>query len=74
MVCGLTTECCVDSTVRDAFQRDWLVVVAGDACAAYRDDLHAHTLEVLAESFALVLDTDDIAESWRRTNQPRIAV
>lgn len=74
VVCGLTTECCVDSTVRDAFQRDWLVVVAGDACAAYRDDLHAHTLEVLAESFALVLDTDDIAGSWRRTNQPRIAV
>ncbi len=74
VVCGLTTECCVDSTVRDAFQRDWLVVVAGDACAAYRDALHEHTLEVLAESFALILDTDDIAESWKRTNEKRTAV
>ena len=74
VMCGLTTECCVDSTVRDAFQRDWLVVVAGDACAAYRDDLHDHTLEVLAESFALILDTDEIAASWMRTNEKGIAV
>jgi ureidoacrylate peracid hydrolase len=67
VICGLTTECCVDSTVRDAFQRDWLVVVAGDACAAYRDDLHCHTLEVLEESFAIILDTDEIAAKWDRT-------
>ncbi|MET3228297.1 UNVERIFIED_ORG: ureidoacrylate peracid hydrolase [Burkholderia sp. 1263] len=64
VICGLTTECCVDSTVRDAFQRDWLVVVAGDACGAYRDDFHHNTLEVLAENFAVVLDTDDIVGMW----------
>lgn len=64
VICGLTTECCVDSTVRDAFQRDWLVVVAGDACGAYRDDFHHLTLEVLTESFAVVLNTDDIVGTW----------
>ncbi|SFU74024.1 cysteine hydrolase family protein [Pseudoduganella namucuonensis] len=66
VICGLSTECCVDSTVRDAFQRDWLVVVAGDACAAYRDDFHVHTLEVLAENFAAILDTDEIVAQWER--------
>ncbi|AXF12927.1 isochorismatase (plasmid) [Paraburkholderia graminis] len=64
VICGLTTECCVDSTVRDAFQRDWLVVVAGDACGAYRGDFHHHTLEVLAENFAVVLNTDEIVGTW----------
>lgn len=64
VICGLTTECCVDSTVRDAFQRDWLVIVAGDACGAYRDDFHHNTLEVLAENFAVILDTDAIVSTW----------
>ena len=30
IVCGVTTEVCVESTVRDAFMRDYTVVVAGD--------------------------------------------
>jgi nicotinamidase-related amidase len=64
VLCGLTTECCVDSTARDAFQRDLLVVVAGDACGAYREDFHRYTLDMLTENFALVLSTDNIVGQW----------
>ena len=35
VVAGLTTECCVDCTVRDAFHQDFQVFAATDACAAY---------------------------------------
>ena len=40
VITGLTTECCVDSTVRHAFELDYHVFVARDAVAAYERDLH----------------------------------
>ncbi len=64
VVCGLTTECCVDSTVRDAFHRDYHVFVAGDACAAYEPDLHEGALKSLGLSFALLVDTPEIEAAW----------
>ncbi|MDG2531355.1 cysteine hydrolase family protein [Caulobacter endophyticus] len=64
IVCGLTTECCVDSTVRDAFHRDYHVFVAGDACAAYEPDLHEGALKSLGLSFALLIDTSEIEAAW----------
>lgn len=64
VVCGVTTECCVDQTVRDAFTRDFHVFVAGDACAAYAAAWHAHALEVLACSYAIVTDTTAVATAW----------
>ena len=33
VVCGTTTECCVDCTARDAFHLDYQVFLAADACA-----------------------------------------
>lgn len=64
VVCGLTTECCVDSTVRDAFHRDYHVFVASDACAAYEPDLHEGALKSLGLSFGLLADTALIEAAW----------
>ena len=61
---GLTTECCVDATVRDAFHRDFYCIVASDACAAYEPALHAHTLRVLELNCALIASSDAIISSW----------
>src|SRR5262249_34657152 len=47
VIAGLTTECCVDCTVRDAFHLDYHVFVASDACAAYEPDLHEGALKAL---------------------------
>lgn len=60
ITCGLTTECCVDSTVRDAAQLDFTVFIVNDACAAYRQDYHEVSLAVLAESFSINFDTQDM--------------
>jgi nicotinamidase-related amidase len=35
---GLTTNCCVDATARDAFHRDFNVFVVSDATAAYGEE------------------------------------
>jgi len=64
VVCGLTTECCVDSTVRDAFHRDFNVFVVADATAAYGQALHDTSLETLELNFALLTDTADMRAVW----------
>ncbi|WP_299008005.1 isochorismatase family cysteine hydrolase [uncultured Caulobacter sp.] len=64
VVAGLTTECCVDTTVRDAFDLDYHVFVAADACAAYEPDLHLATLKIMALNSAILTDTVRVAEAW----------
>ncbi|GAA3816252.1 cysteine hydrolase family protein [Cellulomonas soli] len=61
---GLTTECCVGSTVWDGFQRGWRTVVASDATAAYDPDVHTTTLRVLAENAAVVATTDALLDAF----------
>ncbi len=64
VVCGLTTECCVDCTVRDAFHLDYHVFLASDACAAYESDLHSVTLKTLALNCAILATVDELAAAW----------
>jgi ureidoacrylate peracid hydrolase len=64
VVAGVTTECCVDSTVRDAFSLDYHVFVAADACAAYEADIHAASLKVMELNSAILTDTAAVAEAW----------
>lgn len=64
VACGLTTECCIDCTVRDAFHRDFHVVIVADASAAYDGDMHAAALQMLELNCALIRNTDEIADAW----------
>ncbi len=64
VICGLTTECCVDSTVRDAFQLDYHLFLVGDACAAYEADLHRAALRALEINCAILVTTDQIVAAW----------
>lgn len=64
IVCGLTTECCVDCTVRDAFHLDYLVYVPTDACAAYDPGIHESALQSLALNCATLVSTDEICAAW----------
>ena len=66
VVCGFTTECCVDSTVRDAFHRNYNVFIVQDACSAYDPAMHLGALYALSENCALLADTDDVVAAWRR--------
>ena len=64
VVCGLTTECCVDCTVRDAFHLDYHVFIASDACAAYEPELHEGALRSLELNCAILTNTDAVAAAW----------
>lgn len=64
VACGLTTECCVDCTVRDAFHLDYFVYVPTDACAAYDEDIHVSALKSLELNCATLITTDDLFGAW----------
>ena len=65
VVCGVTTNICVDSTVRDASYRDYASFVASDATGELDQDRHDVTLRSLDFAFGWVLPRGEIIESWR---------
>ena len=60
----MTTNCCVETTVRDASQRDIRTFVVRDAVAEYDDDRHAVALKSMALLFAYVVGLDDVLAGW----------
>ena len=64
VLAGLTTECCVADTAKDAFNHDYHVFVAADACAAYEPELHAAALKMLDLNTAILTDTASAAAAW----------
>lgn len=64
LVCGITTECCVDATVRDAFHHGYHVFVVSDACAAYDEDMHRSTLKILERNCSLLATTEAVTAAW----------
>lgn len=65
VVAGVTTNICVDSTVRDASYRDYASFVAGDATGELERDRHDITLRTLDFAFGWVLPREHIISSWK---------
>jgi nicotinamidase-related amidase len=48
LVCGVTTEVCVHTTVREANDRGYRPIVVGDCCASYFPEFHEVGLRMIA--------------------------
>jgi biuret amidohydrolase len=48
IVCGVTTEVCVHTTVREANDRGYRCIVPGDCCASYFPRFHEVALEMIS--------------------------
>lgn len=67
VIAGLTTECCIDATARDAFERDFHVFIASDAVAAYEPDLNRVALKALELSCIQAFSTGELVQAWNKT-------
>lgn len=64
VVTGVATNVCVESTARDAFMRDYFVVMAEDCCATYSDEEQLSTVRNIQKYFGIVTDSTTVLSSW----------
>lgn len=60
VVCGVMTNYCVESAVRDACDHNYNVILAGNLCASISQEWHEFALKVIATSFAAVVGSDEV--------------
>lgn len=69
IVCGVTTNICVESTVRDAFFRDIRVIVPADGTAAVTPELHEGALRDFEYGFGAVTTVAELAKALSQLPQ-----
>ena len=60
IISGTLTNCCCESTARDAMQHNYRVIMAADANAALSDEEHAATLHILGLVFADLRSVEEL--------------
>lgn len=63
LIAGVTTQCCVHSTLREAVDRGYHCLTVADACATEDQALHEAVLAIIASEghlFGWIANTDDV--------------
>lgn len=68
IISGTLTNCCCESTARDAMQNNYRVIMAADANAALSDAEHAATLHILAMVFADLSSVSELETALQKAN------
>ena len=66
IITGTLTNCCCESTARDAMQMNYKIIFVADANAALTDAAHNATLENMLMLFADVMTTREVIDTVRR--------
>jgi nicotinamidase-related amidase len=73
IMCGITTQCCVHSTLREAVDRGYWCLTVADCCAALNSGLHDAALEIIAGEghlFGWVANIQDVAKGMSSLEKP----
>jgi len=62
IACGINSHACVRTTVIDAYQRDYEVVIAKDCVASYDDEHHQVSLRYLGTNISKLMSNLEITE------------
>jgi len=65
-ICGVYTNECVSTTVRDACDRGFYTTLINDACATVTPQLHNATIETIRDRYARVMTTEDALKEIKR--------
>ncbi len=66
VVYGIYTDQCVESAIRDAADRGFLVTQVEDCCAAETDENHARSIAAMGGHYGRVRSTDQVIAEFRR--------
>ncbi len=69
VICGVTTNMCVETTARDASQRDYHTFVVSDATGELDRARHESALATLGFGFGRVVSRAEVAEAWSSSTQ-----
>ncbi len=61
-VCGVYTNECVSTTVRDACDRGFYTTMINDACASVTPQLHNATIDTIRDRYARVMTTEEAVQ------------
>jgi len=67
IITGTLSNCCCESTARDAMQMNYKIIFVSDANAALTDAAHSATLENMTFLFADVMPTSQVIAAITRT-------
>jgi len=57
---GIDTSICVESSLRDAFNQGWDVILLSDATISLEDNFYRTTIDEVRENFGLVIESKDL--------------
>ena len=64
LITGVSTEACVESTLRHGFFRDYHVNLVEDCCASYSREAHLGTVRNVRNLFGLVPTSEQVMAQW----------
>ena len=76
LVCGVTTEVCVNTTVREANDRGYRCVVISDGCASYFPEFHDMGLKMIKAQggiFGWVSDSGSVLKAMKAETSNKLA-
>lgn len=68
-VCGVYTNECVSTTVRDACDRGFHTTLVNDACATVTPELHNATIATLRDRYSRVMTADEVIKEIRQAGK-----
>lgn len=70
LICGVGTAHCVESSVRDAYQLDYDVLVAEEAVAGMAIEDHEASIRIIEKVFGLVVKNDQLLKLIKGESMP----
>ncbi len=64
LMTGISTNTCVESTMRDGFMLDYYIVLVDDCCGDYQPEYHAAALVNTTLRFGIVSTADEVESIW----------
>ncbi|NCT91265.1 cysteine hydrolase [Cellulomonas sp. APG4] len=69
LLTGVSTNVCVESTLRDGLFAEFHVTLVEDCAASYEEAAHAMTVQNVEKYFGLVARSDEIGAGWSALSQ-----